>query len=654
MKRLTTYFGLILISISLFQSVQAQSVPPSPANLTVEQQGTSAKLNWDGSPDASWYRVYKSADSSSFELIAAIHATSYTDPAVSSGVLYRYYVTATNYVGESLPSNDVLFGLDFPPPGSRKGFIMGEIKDDSTLTPINCVRLRFYKPDGFLYFREARTDSLGHYKIHLDTGSYYIYASKWTYRAEWYDDSPTRENAALVPVSYKDTVFADFGLTRIDPPTPPRLVSVSGIVTDSATASPIKDAFVVIMRSTRQINLIQNQEGNLFGNRNETFMIPGFGTLTGVMRVVRTADDGSYAAMVPDSMSYVMLAFKLGYIPEFYDNKFSPYDADRLFTAGDMTGINFDLVINPDAQNSVAGQVKSSVLEGVLSKVVLFKKTPLGIFPLRCGITDTAGNYSFGYLYSGYYYAKAYPFTGFAPAWYSVDSCGIGCWVNADSFLVDGATAGVDICVQPVILSGFASISGGVIGSDGSDIQGATVYAVSALSNSVAGYDITEADGNYSIQNLPPGVYRIVADKEGFVPDQSPVYSVDAANNFTVIDAGLVVSDVTLGARDPLSGIPVQFDLGQNYPNPFNPSTKISFSVPASSRIVISVFNLLGQQVNTIHDGTVAAGAYAVEWNGQDYYQRPLGSGIYIYRLSAYFEDGRKTFTDFKKMILIK
>ncbi|MBI5475955.1 MAG: carboxypeptidase regulatory-like domain-containing protein [Ignavibacteriales bacterium] len=646
MKKLTTYIGMIMITLLLMAMVNAQSVPPAPANLTVEQQGNIAKLTWNVSPGASSYRIYKSVDSSPFSLLATPHSANYSDPVVSADKIYRYYVTAINYVGESLPSNDVIFMLNTTPQGFLKGFITGQIVDDSTSQPVGGVRLRFYKTDGFLYFREARTDSLGYYSIHIDTGSYYIYASKWTYQSEWYDNVTDRELATLVPVSSKDTSAANFGLTQTVPPIPPRLISIGGVVTDSTTGNPIKDAFVVIMRSTRQINLIQNQEGHLFGARNETFMIPGFGTLIGVMRVVRTGDDGSYTAWVPDSLSYIMLAFKLGYIPEFYNNKINPYDADRIFPTTNISGINFDLVFNPDAQNSVSGRVKGLSGEGVLSKVVLFRKTTTGVFPLRCAITDTNGFYSFNYLFNEYYYLKAYPFSSYAPAWYSINECGIACWVNADSFSVVGNIADIDVCVQPIIPGGFASIKGSVSElSANSGVQGASVYAVSPVTSTIAGYDITENDGRFNIENLPPGDYQIIVDKAGYTASEIPVYSLNTGNDFMVINADVMLTNITLDVPADREDIPAQHELSQNYPNPFNPSTEIKYQISNISYVTLIVYDILGREATTLVNGITAPGSYTAIWDAS-----AKSNGVYYYRLVV----NRGEYQEIKKMILLK
>lgn len=73
-----------------------------------------------------------------------------------------------------------------------------------------------------------------------------------------------------------------------------------------------------------------------------------------------------------------------------------------------------------------------------------------------------------------------------------------------------------------------------------------------------------------------------------------------------------------------------RFNLMQNYPNPFNPMTKISYSVPASSYVILKVYNLLGEEVRTLFEGFRMPGNYEVEFDGTG-----LTSGIYLYRLKS-------------------
>jgi PKD repeat protein len=96
--------------------------------------------------------------------------------------------------------------------------------------------------------------------------------------------------------------------------------------------------------------------------------------------------------------------------------------------------------------------------------------------------------------------------------------------------------------------------------------------------------------------------------------------------------------------------IPKEYGLDQAYPNPFNPTTTIRYQLPVDSRVSLKVYNVLGEMVTVLADGTQPAGYDAVEWNASS-----VASGIYYYRLEATsVSDPGKTFTQVKKMILMK
>lgn len=81
--------------------------------------------------------------------------------------------------------------------------------------------------------------------------------------------------------------------------------------------------------------------------------------------------------------------------------------------------------------------------------------------------------------------------------------------------------------------------------------------------------------------------------------------------------------------------------LAQNYPNPFNPSTTIDFVVPQTGRATIKVYNLLGQEVATLHDGIVQANKiYSTEFNA---FGLPSGLDFYQLRSAANIETKRMT-----------
>jgi hypothetical protein len=98
-----------------------------------------------------------------------------------------------------------------------------------------------------------------------------------------------------------------------------------------------------------------------------------------------------------------------------------------------------------------------------------------------------------------------------------------------------------------------------------------------------------------------------------------------------------------IGILQISSEIPKEFSLSQNYPNPFNPMTKIKFSVPNSSNVNITVFDVLGRHITTLVNEKLNAGTYETEWNANS-----MPGGVYFYRIET--ED----FSETKKMILVK
>lgn len=89
--------------------------------------------------------------------------------------------------------------------------------------------------------------------------------------------------------------------------------------------------------------------------------------------------------------------------------------------------------------------------------------------------------------------------------------------------------------------------------------------------------------------------------------------------------------------------LPTKFELSQNYPNPFNPSTTIQFSLPKATQLKINIYNMLGELVETLAEGTYEAGYHKVTFNASNF-----PSGIYIYRIES------NAFTQVRKMVLIK
>jgi choice-of-anchor B domain-containing protein len=115
----------------------------------------------------------------------------------------------------------------------------------------------------------------------------------------------------------------------------------------------------------------------------------------------------------------------------------------------------------------------------------------------------------------------------------------------------------------------------------------------------------------------------------------------DEWNTTASPDSFRIVRGSTTGAAEP--DVPYKFSLSQNYPNPFNPTTVIRYDVPAAGYVTLRLYNLLGQQVAELVNGTHVPGRYDATLDAA-----ALPSGIYFYTLTA------GTFTETKKLTVLK
>ncbi|MDH3217453.1 MAG: immune inhibitor A, partial [Candidatus Krumholzibacteria bacterium] len=96
--------------------------------------------------------------------------------------------------------------------------------------------------------------------------------------------------------------------------------------------------------------------------------------------------------------------------------------------------------------------------------------------------------------------------------------------------------------------------------------------------------------------------------------------------------------------------IPDKLTLGHNYPNPFNPVTRMNIGIPAGvhERVSLKIYNVHGQLVRTVFEGTKPPGFHTLEWDGTNNYGVSVSSGVYFAR----FEAAKTVLT--RKMIMLK
>ncbi|MBN2011109.1 T9SS type A sorting domain-containing protein [candidate division KSB1 bacterium] len=117
------------------------------------------------------------------------------------------------------------------------------------------------------------------------------------------------------------------------------------------------------------------------------------------------------------------------------------------------------------------------------------------------------------------------------------------------------------------------------------------------------------------------------------------VYTWDALSGVaptTKVDNIVIMPEGIVNSISPITqknNVAANFKLFDNYPNPFNPETTISFEIVDAGDVNLTVYDLMGREIQTLVNGHRAPGVYSVTWNGTDMHGIPAPSGVYVYRL---------------------
>jgi plastocyanin len=72
------------------------------------------------------------------------------------------------------------------------------------------------------------------------------------------------------------------------------------------------------------------------------------------------------------------------------------------------------------------------------------------------------------------------------------------------------------------------------------------------------------------------------------------------------------------------------YKLEQNYPNPFNSQTEINFEVPYASKVKLTLYNVLGNEVKELASGLYSTGSHKISFDASNY-----STGLYYYQLET-------------------
>ncbi|MBN1327517.1 MAG: T9SS type A sorting domain-containing protein, partial [Candidatus Cloacimonetes bacterium] len=164
--------------------------------------------------------------------------------------------------------------------------------------------------------------------------------------------------------------------------------------------------------------------------------------------------------------------------------------------------------------------------------------------------------------------------------------------------------------------------------------------------------DVAVKAGNYITHPDPSGNYLLDLKADDYLLTAS-LNDYNSASIDLSLDWDELLDDqnltLTYGVAYEDDVIGLNTHLKANYPNPFNPETRIGFSLFGEKRpVTLAVYNLKGELVKTLINAELEAGDWEFVWNGADQLNRPVSSGLYLYRLDT------GDFSSTRKMLLLK
>ena len=100
-------------------------------------------------------------------------------------------------------------------------------------------------------------------------------------------------------------------------------------------------------------------------------------------------------------------------------------------------------------------------------------------------------------------------------------------------------------------------------------------------------------------------------------------------------NVGMNISTDVLSTEEVDIVTPKEFALLGNYPNPFNPETTLRFDLDYTSKVNLTVYNYLGNEIITLQNGELQAGRHAIQWNASNAYGQKVPSGLYLYKVTS-------------------
>ena len=205
----------------------------------------------------------------------------------------------------------------------------------------------------------------------------------------------------------------------------------------------------------------------------------------------------------------------------------------------------------------------------------------------------------------------------------------------------DEVTINDDSVYQEIVLQGSGGEPGGVFYGFVLNEQSEPVVNAEIVLMPISGgdtqYVYTMADGSFGIE-LFNGEYSYLVSHAWYIGETGE-FEIAGEDVYREI----VMEPIDENTEDVLSVQNLQA-----YPNPFNPQINFAFQLNSADRVILKIFNIRGELVNTLINQNLAAGNHNFSWSGTNCHNEAVSSGVYYYRMQS------NTSQTSGKMLLLK
>jgi hypothetical protein len=337
--------------------------------------------------------------------------------------------------------------------------------------------------------------------------------------------------------------------------------------------------------------------------------------------------------------SLIGFAWADNFFAEFYEDEPTFLTADPIvYTAnGVVEDVNFVLdTLDTENNFAISGMVHDDEGNVLTSGIVSAYTTATNVGQITTQI-DSLGNYTFDAVFptGSTVYVQAWSW-GYLPELYN-EADG---WEDADAITVESADiGGIDFTLTKLaparlalgLIRGNISIGGGnaLAKAANESLEGATVKVRAQNSSNWTGVDFVDDDGSFELPIDRDGDYVVKISAQGYQDKEVSV----TVNDFSGSADDISLEPTAIGDAGDL--IVTSHQLYSAYPNPFNPTTTIKVEMAKSAQASLIIYNVLGQQVKTLHNGVLSQGLTKFNWNGTDDLNSQVSSGLYFYQLKT-------------------